>query len=338
VQDPRERLFANLNRPTIPGLDGVRACAALTVVISHAVTPRAPGQLAVQAFFVLSGLLITWLLLAERFRTGSINLRSFYTRRAFRLLPPLFVLLIWEVLVMRVPASSHGGLVAAGLYVANYYSAFGHDLAEVGHTWSLAIEEHFYLVWPLVIRSVASIRLEVVFIAAALSAIWKVNLWYGANAHAYAWNATETNATALLYGCGLAVWVARSHWTIPRFVFQPWLAAASLIAVLALGQTTGDTFFWAYFAATPLLCVILLQAVTYEWRVLENPVARYLGKISYSIYLWHLVAMTIVRATGLRYWPYRICMMALVLVMASASHCLIEQPCIKFGRKLARRR
>ncbi len=327
-------MHANLNKRTIPGLDGMRACAALTVVISHAVTPRAPGQIAVQAFFILSGLLITWLLLSERFRNGSINLRSFYIRRLFRLLPPLFVLLVWEVAVMRVPSTSHGGLIAAALYVANYYTAFGYDLAEVGHTWSLAIEEHFYFVWPLVLRSVTSVRLGWIVAVAVLSAAWKAILWY-ADAHVYAWNATEANATALLIGCGLAVWAARSHWTIPCFLFRPWLAPAALTAVLVLGQTTGNVFFWAYFATMPLLAILLLQAITYGWRVLENPVARYLGRISYSIYLWHLVAMTIVRATGLRYWPYRICMFALTLAMASASHYLIERPCINLGRRLA---
>jgi peptidoglycan/LPS O-acetylase OafA/YrhL len=100
-------LFANLHRRKIPALDGIRGVAALTVVAFHAVSRRAPGGYAVLMFFILSGLLITWLLLTERQKTGSIDLPAFYLRRAFRLFPPLFVLLLWEA-ATRFPPSTKG--------------------------------------------------------------------------------------------------------------------------------------------------------------------------------------------------------------------------------------
>src|SRR5438477_3696178 len=94
--DNRERLLANLGRRNIPGLDGIRGIAALSVVAFHGWTARFPGRLAVQVFFVISGLLITWLLLKEEKRTGRIDRKAFYVRRGFRLFPTLFLFLAWE--------------------------------------------------------------------------------------------------------------------------------------------------------------------------------------------------------------------------------------------------
>lgn len=96
LQLPVRTLLANLRRRTIPGLDGIRGISALCVVAYHGWTERFPGTLAVQTFFVISGLLITWLLLQEEEQKGLVNRRAFYVRRAFRLLPALFLLLVWE--------------------------------------------------------------------------------------------------------------------------------------------------------------------------------------------------------------------------------------------------
>src|SRR5271155_1293817 len=96
LADPRQRLLANLRRRHIPGLDGIRGIAALSVVAHHCTSYVFPGRLAVQLFFVISGLLITWLLLDEQQRSVTVDRKAFYWRRAFRLFPALFVLLAWE--------------------------------------------------------------------------------------------------------------------------------------------------------------------------------------------------------------------------------------------------
>jgi hypothetical protein len=131
--DPRDRLARNLNRSKIPGLDGIRAVSALTVAAAHANREFLPAGFAVVMFFILSGLLITWLLLREGDRTGSVNLRAFYIRRAFRLLPPLASLIVCTSIFKRPPAST-AGLVTAALYCVNYFVAFGGQPLGIGHT------------------------------------------------------------------------------------------------------------------------------------------------------------------------------------------------------------
>ena len=146
---PRERLLANLQRRKIPGLDGLRGFSALSVVAFHGWSQRFPGRIALRIFFVISGLLITWLLLIEERRRGRVCLGMFYFRRGSRLLPALFLFLTWEALT-DFPHAPKSGLLAAALYYANYHVIRGGELIGVAQTWSLALEEHFYLVWPIV--------------------------------------------------------------------------------------------------------------------------------------------------------------------------------------------
>ena len=208
--DPRDRLARNLNRSKIPGLDGIRAVSALTVAAAHANREFLPAGFAVVMFFILSGLLITWLLLREGDRSGSVNLRAFYIRRAFRLLPPLASLIVFTAVFKRPPAST-AGLVTAALYCVNYFVAFGGQPLGIGHTWSLAIEEHFYLIWPAVFRrwSESGMLLKGLVVVAIVSAFARLALAYGFS-ELYAHNATETNATAIAVGCALAVCIRRS--------------------------------------------------------------------------------------------------------------------------------
>jgi peptidoglycan/LPS O-acetylase OafA/YrhL len=129
--DPLDRLQVNLRRKKIPGLDGIRGIAALAVVGLHdeVIAHRDwsgriyPGRSSVQIFFVISGLLITWLLLQEEQRNGTVNRAMFYLRRAFRLFPALFALLVWQHFT-RIPFATRGGKIAAAFYFANYYSIF----------------------------------------------------------------------------------------------------------------------------------------------------------------------------------------------------------------------
>jgi peptidoglycan/LPS O-acetylase OafA/YrhL len=338
--DPRDRLSRNLNRSKIPGLDGIRAVSALTVAAAHADREFLPAGFAVVMFFILSGLLITWLLVREGDRCGSVNLRAFYIRRAFRLLPPLASLIVFTA-IFKLPPASTTGLVTAALYCVNYFVAFGGHPFGIGHTWSLAIEEHFYLIWPAVFRRCRErgLLLKGLVAVAIVSALARLALAYGFS-QVYAHNATETNATAIAVGCALAVCIRRSPRRLPRFLFHQWLVAPCLIAVAALAQIPKATPApWATPAVVPLLAIILIQSIAFEWRVLENPAAYFLGRISYSIYLWHLVAIqvaaSLLKASPAVLRPALPFYVLISVLLATASHYLIERPAQALGRRLA---
>jgi peptidoglycan/LPS O-acetylase OafA/YrhL len=199
----------------------------------------------------------------------------------------------------------------------------------------LAVEEHFYLIWPAVFRKSTDNRalLKGLLAAVVLSAAYRLDFGYAFSTE-YVGLATESNAAGILSGCALAVWVWQSHETIPRVLFQPWLAVGSLVVVVAFAQAERQVMLlWGFVAAIPCLAVILLQAVTYGWRFLENPVARFLGRISYSIYLWHIVAVTAVRYLRLQGWLEYGAAFAGAVGIASLSHFAIERPAMRLGAR-----
>jgi peptidoglycan/LPS O-acetylase OafA/YrhL len=334
-RDPRKQLFANLHRHKIPGLNAIRGVAALIVVAHHKITWRAPGGMAVHMFFVLSGLLITWTLLSEHQRTGSIDLRAFYVRRALRLFPAMAALLLWELL-LKWPPISIRSIECAALYISNYYVAIrGSDvLLSLGQTWSLSVEEHFYLAWPLLFRLIPA-RGRLMWIAisgAAASVMLRVLLTYSVSPK-YANYSTESNAFAILTGCALALWIWRDHDRLPRFLFSRPLAAISFVAVLGYPYLPASLSV----PCAPLwvfpLAVLLLQAITYEWRILENPVLDFLGRISYSIYLWHIVAAALALRLGLPSWTQVFSIFGMAIAIAAASYYGIERPVQRWGRR-----
>jgi peptidoglycan/LPS O-acetylase OafA/YrhL len=344
--DPRNRLLENLKKGKIPGLDGLRGIAALCVVGFHYQVFTSgekglmfPGRLAVQVFFVISGLLITWLLLREEDKSGTINRSEFYWRRAFRLLPPLLVLLLWQE-ITHLPGVARGGAVATAFYVANYYELIRGTSAlnGLGQTWSLAVEEHFYLIWPLLFFYVRNRRnlMRTCLIVMGLQLVWRMALGLDGK-YVYAELASETASCAIFAGCALALLLWQSPGRLPRFVLAPWLAPVSLLALLGLAQLPRNAqLWWAVPLAIPFAAILILQAIAYEWRVLENPVGRFLGRISYGIYLWGMVAIAIVERIGLN--RGHILVFALVIALASASYFFVERPAQVFGREWLNRR
>src|SRR5881628_2466461 len=136
----------------LPALDGLRAVAVFTVIVYHFGIAAVPGDLGVSAFFVLSGFLITWLLLREHAANGTVSLTRFYTRRVLRIFPAYYAFLALSFAIDHLrhdpwsPALRNSAIV----YLINYFNAFnGHPNTSIAHAWSLAIEEQFYLLWPL---------------------------------------------------------------------------------------------------------------------------------------------------------------------------------------------
>jgi peptidoglycan/LPS O-acetylase OafA/YrhL len=196
-------------------LDGLRSLAVLVVVAFHANGLLGHGSLGVDVFFVLSGFLITSLLVAEWDRRGRIDLRRFYVKRFLRLAPALVVLCAAVVVIAVVSASRPRevaeGAVASALYVANLWLYSGHDMPLLQHTWTLALESQFYLLWPVLIGLVLTRRRVGVVLLLVL-----VALSVGADAVGVAPVAyTYARAVGLPLGCSLALLLRRADRTGP---------------------------------------------------------------------------------------------------------------------------
>ena len=210
----------------LPALDGMRACAVLAVMMFHGGIPHMDGGfMGVDAFFVLSGFLITSLLLGEWRQALTIKLGAFWARRARRLLPALLLMLLFVAFFASVivPKGTYGALrldaLATLLYVSNWHfilvnsNYFNETSASspLLHTWSLAVEEQFYVIWPLVVLGVMHFTrsLRALFVlccaAAIASAVWMHHVYDGGLNTNRAYLGTDTRSQCLFIGCALAV-------------------------------------------------------------------------------------------------------------------------------------
>lgn len=255
----------------MPGLDGLRALAAIAVVCCHSGAGWARGGfVGVDVFFVLSGYLITRLL-AEKQPT----LREFYIRRLRRLTPPLALMLAVYLAVFYVAVPDHPHYIEAGLsilYLSDYATTFWGLPYYLGHTWSLAVEEHFYLIWPLVFyRFRPSVKmLAWGFVAATL---WRLQF----DGWASFYGRFDARLSGLILGCLIA------HFPRDKFPAWPGLLALGFAAFYMQwegGYTQGPGITTIEIAAA----VVVLGSHP-KW--LQSSVLTYLGKLSYGIYLWH---------------------------------------------------
>src|SRR6266568_5411553 len=170
----------------LPALDGLRAVAVFTVIVYHFGINAVPGDLGVSAFFVLSGFLITWLLLKEHAASGTVSLRRFYTRRVLRIFPAYYAFLALSFAIDHLRGQAWGPSLgfSSVFYLVNYYNAFnGHPTTSISHAWSLGIEEQFYLLWPLLLLGllqggVARVARALVFLIVVVVA-WRCVLLFG---------------------------------------------------------------------------------------------------------------------------------------------------------------
>jgi peptidoglycan/LPS O-acetylase OafA/YrhL len=274
----------------IPSLDGVRAISITLVILSHLVKWKhvsvavlgSYGSLGVFVFFVLSGYLITNLLLREHERTSSIDLRMFYIRRAFRILPAAFVFLAVVTFLYWGQMKWYHVLTAL-FYVANM------DLSRpwiFGHLWSLSIEEQFYLLWPFALKKWYRHRAGIVLCAFWATPIFQTAL-YALKVHNGLIASLPVFSSQLAIGCSLAILAPR----IPRikgpvalsmlaiFIFVPWFPATSPARTL-----------FELFILSPVLHVavagLVLHVIQVPYRFLNCTPVAWLGRISYSLYLW----------------------------------------------------
>ena len=327
----------------------MRFFAVVVVIIGHSGVyqhPIPPVQ-AVTCFFVLSGFLITWLLLREKRRSGKVSLTNFYARRALRLLPAfyafffVYLLLDWRMRGIHVWA----GYASAFFYYLNYYSAiFSPPHLPMPHTWSLATEEQFYLLWPSVFKRIAdSTKLLIRLLAGVIlfGCLYRPVLHLCHVPSNYIFNAFEARASQLATGCLLAVIVERGltpGWL--EWLFRSWRATLAVLLLLAASIRADYRWPISYseFAGCtvdPILYALLLgQAVVQSdglFRILSWAPLRFIGgKLSYSMYLWHWLVDFFVLKYTVQYSSLARLATALVgsTALAFVSYVLIERPCL----------
>jgi peptidoglycan/LPS O-acetylase OafA/YrhL len=376
----RRRASAPSGRPQVSlphfaGLDGLRGIAVVAVILYHGGVSWTPGGfLGVELFFVLSGFLITSLLLAEWTRSATIVLRSFWARRARRLLPALFVLVlaigVYYALAgatKAIPNLENDG-ISTLLYFnnwhqiangTNYFAASG-PISPLQHTWSLAIEEQFYVVWPLVVLGVLGlarrrhasgrrslqILLGLSLIGAVVSAAEMAMLFDGGRGLDRVYYGTDTRAAGLLIGASLAISVTiRRRWPTPtsRLTLGQWgrrlRSGAALGAVAGIAAAVGlvsgsDGWVYPYglLALDSAAAVVILTVVTMPGglaaRLLSLAPLRGAGVISYGLYLWHfpLFLWLDESSTGTTGAALLAVRLSATLAVSLASYRLIEQP------------
>jgi peptidoglycan/LPS O-acetylase OafA/YrhL len=346
--------------PRLPGIDGLRAVAVIAVLLYHLPVAWLPGGfLGVDVFFVISGFLITSLLSSEMQRTGRIGLAAFWRRRARRLLPALFFMLAIVVAVATVFARDALSLLASDLpavlgYFTNWWLLFHHVSyfqsdgrpPLVLHLWSLAVEEQFYLVWPMVVlfavgRSRRIRRVGWVALAGAItSSVWMAVLFQTSQDPSRVYFGTDTHAGGLLLGAALGIafppWSRASTVTTTarRLMSTVGLAAfGGLVALMVILNQYGTiTYRGGLQLATVLTAVIILIAThpaVRGARILATPVLQWIGKRSYAIYLWHWPIFELTRPgidVSLSGWALTAVRLALVAAASDLSYRLVEQP------------
>lgn len=343
----------------LPGLDGIRALSVLAVIAYHLeYTWATGGYLGVEVFFVLSGFLITRLLLDEEWRTGAISRPNFWLRRARRLLPAVIVLIVgvWSWALVVLPegeaAQFRGDAFASLFYVQNwhaiiadqpYFESFGRP-SPLRHLWSLAIEEQFYLVWPLflplALRRLGRRRTVGLIVVATLASAWLMSATADIAAPERAYYGTDTRAFGILVGAALAfAWSPERSRTDVAPAARRVIDGIGLAALLALvWQFAGRSEFdpWTYpqgFLWVDVCTVVLLIAATHPassaHRVIGSKLLAAIGRRSYSLYLWHWPVIVFTRPDldwGLQGTTALLARFALIAGLSELSYRFVEQP------------
>jgi peptidoglycan/LPS O-acetylase OafA/YrhL len=340
-----------LRRSHLPALDGIRAISVLLVMAYHFGVKGVPAGLGVGAFFVLSGFLITWLLLREFEREQDVSLRSFYLRRALRIFPAYFVFvglaLAWDLLRGRGLWPSLD-LFTALSYTTNYLNAFNGHSSEIAHAWSLAVEEQFYLLWPLGflflrrrgLRRLATVTGLVIVTVVCWRSWLYLSLGVGS---AYVYNAFDTRIDNILVGCLLAIVVVsgRGREIVGRLAPN---ALAPVLTVLLLWYSTTGSNRYHYsigFTVDAMLIAVFIaqllqRSASPAWRWLDSRVATTLGVLSYPMYLYHVHALDVGRKVG-SFPPVQFLAGTLATIaIASVSYRIVEQPFLRLKNRLGR--
>jgi peptidoglycan/LPS O-acetylase OafA/YrhL len=334
----------------IPTLDGWRAVAITMLLYGHAVgyaipLPFNPGFCGVNLFFVLSGFLITHRLMTDYSDGKRIQFRKFYIRRVFRILPPAFAYLICIFLLGiwgAIPRWDKG-ILGAALFLRNYTAAPQTVEAAswfTGHFWSLAVEEHFYLFWPLALYLAGRRRARWVAISGILLCSgWRYVAWnYGITAGLDVpfYFRTDTRFDAVLVGSllGLLYSEQRTRTVLEKLVTKRDTTVLLALYIWVLWRMFRPADLKELLLVAGLLAVTALHPRTWLGRVLNLGPICWIGRMSYSLYIWQELFLTPVRGRPLgllNTFPFNI---VATFIMAALSFYLLEVPMIKMGYKL----
>jgi len=349
---------------TVPSLDGLRAFSFLLVFVAHAgLEGIVPGGFGVTVFFFLSGYLITTLMRQEFERYGDVSLKHFYLRRVLRILPPFYLVLI------AATAASAGGVIpnpsldpravaAQALHYANYWIV-RHDSGGVapgtGVYWSLAVEEHFYFLFPWLYILLQRLKLSgrgqaLVFwaICAAVLA-WRCILIYGLHSgQQRTYLATDTRVDNILFGCALAVYsnpmldeTSRSTSRLYRAVLLPLAVGALLVSFGVRDPDFRQSFRYSLqgIALYPIFIVAVRQPDFLPFRVLNLGWVKFLGMLSYSLYLVHQDILY----AAVRHLPWLppvargVLVLGVSVAISVAIYEVVEKPCARVRKRLSQR-
>jgi peptidoglycan/LPS O-acetylase OafA/YrhL len=349
----------------MPGLDGLRALSILIVLVAHLGFDKiVPGGLGVTIFFFVSGFLITRILVGEQNKSGdgSIELGGFYIRRFLRLMPALAVFIAGSWLLITPFGGKPEGsqVAAASLYFMNYYKILGASfgwpnlMVPWGHLWSLAVEEHFYLLFPAALALFGkshSARLRLILGAIIASALWRfVLVQYLGGTGAYTYEATECRLESIAWGCLLAIMLdgaPRENARLGLMVGWPWVLsglAAILFTLIYRDEAFRATFRYSVQGMALFVLVLNLYALRgarFAIDLFEIKPLRWIGRLSYSLYLWHWPMIWIAfHISGLELGSddrLSLPMMGAVVIasfaFASASYYFVERPLFALRKK-----
>lgn len=348
-----------------PALDGLRGIFVLLVLAVHGGVPFLPGaSLGVDGFFALSGFLITCLLLQEWQQQGSISLKRFYIRRALRLLPALyFMLALLSVLTFALlkgqgAEATWRGIILSFLYINNWVTFIFPDyyigVGLMSHTWSLGLEEQFYVIWPLILVGLLSLRITtkqlLIFIGILVAAapLWRVWLMRDGYSVRAFYEGTDTRTDAILIGCALGAMVAGGMILPSAHAARltRWLAAvgAGIIAYLVadaawLGNMAA--YYWIYTLIAVCAASLILHLVASPQgrmaRLLSWKPLVQLGVVSYGIYLWHNPIFHLM-PTGPNGWldlPVQFARLAITGILVVLSYKYIEKPMLRLKERFS---
>jgi peptidoglycan/LPS O-acetylase OafA/YrhL len=348
----------------VPSLDGLRGATVIIVLVSHlevivpipslAVVPG--GTVSLDSFFVLSGFLITSLMLREQQRKDRVDSKGFYRRRALRLLPPLMAVLVFQAaMALSSGVSFHEEWTSLGsvmFYYSNYKLAFnsnglgGNIAPGLQHLWSLALEEQFYFIWPWVTIFLLTIytKLRTVVIVLGILivaiAVHRAMMYHGVNSWYADFIRTDTRADGILIGCLLAhLWMRYKEPKKGVHIYA-WVAAIFLLICLPFVDTKAPFLFYGGISAIDISCaVVILALLGGRWkgsRFFSLKPFVILGTVSYALYLWHLPIYF-----GIRYhgggWPTPVRVSVAVFAtffFTALSWFFIEKPCLEWKDRL----
>lgn len=346
----------------IPELDGLRGVAIIIVMASHADVPFLKGGfVGVDIFFVLSGFLISALLVQEFDRLQSINLKHFYMRRVLRLAPALISMLLIFCLASLVFLTEEHAYknyidsIISLFYLSNWARAFSiHPPDFLRHTWSLSIEEQFYIIWPVVLLVLLRSSMNRYHVAVAavtialLSWCWRISLSALDATAERLFDGLDTRADGLMLGCALGIVIssgliedkAKAVLSKSLVVIAP-LAAVALLGFVAFSRWDDPGMFYlGYIIVETLTVVVILDVLLNSRSILRKLLAIkwlvWVGTISYGIYLWHYPIDRAMRALGYHRLAVITIGSLITLIVSAISYYYLERPILKTKKRFTR--